>query len=101
MPKCPFHNNHMDGAMNFTIRDEVILCLFRLDLSELALHMSMWCIFLELAVLVAMLSVGHRCCWVSCEYLQLFHAGGELLAEQCGEERGDAAAQVREDLLQL
>lgn len=58
MPKCPFHNNHMDGAMNFTIRDEVILCLFRLDLSELALHMSVWCMFLELAVLVAMLFSG-------------------------------------------
>lgn len=48
----------MDGAMNFTIRDEVILCLFRLDLSELALHMSVWCMFLELAVLVAMLFSG-------------------------------------------
>ena len=24
MPKCPFHNNHMDGAMNFTIRDEEV-----------------------------------------------------------------------------
>ncbi len=22
MPKCPFHNNHYDGAMNYTIRDE-------------------------------------------------------------------------------
>lgn len=26
MPKCPFHNNHMDGAMNYTIRDEEVLC---------------------------------------------------------------------------
>ncbi|CAL5220763.1 g2827 [Coccomyxa viridis] len=24
MPKCPFHNNHMDGAMNYTIRDEEV-----------------------------------------------------------------------------
>jgi catalase len=24
IPKCPFHNNHVDGAMNFTVRDEEV-----------------------------------------------------------------------------
>jgi catalase len=24
IPKCPFHNNHHDGAMNFTVRDEEV-----------------------------------------------------------------------------
>ena len=64
MPKCPFHNNHMDGAMNFTIRDEVMLCLFGLDLSESDLHMRWVCmLFLKLAMPTAMLSVCHRRGW--------------------------------------
>lgn len=24
MPKCPFHNNHQDGAMNFTVHTEEV-----------------------------------------------------------------------------
>jgi len=24
MPACPFHNNHNDGAMNYTIKDEEV-----------------------------------------------------------------------------
>ena len=26
MPKCPFHNNHHDGFMNFMHRDEEVRC---------------------------------------------------------------------------
>ena len=73
MPKCPFHNNHMDGAMNFTIRDEVTLCLCGLYLSEFALHMSVWPCFSSWLCLLQWFQCATSVAGFLAEYLQLNH----------------------------
>ena len=108
MPKCPFHNNHMDGAMNYTIRDEEVklilltlddFCCFTFEIYRRSRVMRLPGGKNAILSVVGTFS-GRLSKYCAIRYCA-GHVSGELLAQQCGEEWGDTAAKIQEHILQL